>query len=242
MGVELLRFDMSEYMEKHTVSRLIGAPPGYVGHDQAGLLTDAVIKQPHAVVVLDEIEKAHPDLYNILLQIMDHATLTDNNGRKADFRNVVLIMTTNAGAREMETGAIGFGGRVSADNAKSTIEKTFSPELRNRLSAWITFDHLSFEMIEQVVDKFVEQLESVLLEKRINLQLTPEARNWLARQGYDRKYGARPIKRLVFEKIRRPLAEDILFGKLQKGGDVRVSLVGEELRMECSAAVLEGAT
>jgi ATP-dependent Clp protease ATP-binding subunit ClpA len=239
LGVELLRFDMSEYMEKHTVSRLIGAPPGYVGYDQAGLLTDAVVKNPHAVLVLDEIEKAHPDLFNILLQVMDHATLTDNNGRKADFRNVVLIMTTNAGAREMEVGSIGFGSVPSGTDAKTMIERTFSPELRNRLSAWITFGHLSPEMIEQVVDKFVEQLESVLLEKHITLQLTDAARAWLATNGYDRKFGARPIERLLFERIRKPLAQDILFGDLQHGGSVQVDVDPKDkkkLVLVCTAA------
>ncbi len=224
LGVELLRFDMSEYMETHTVSRLIGAPPGYVGYDQGGLLTDAVIKNPHAVLVLDEIEKAHPDLFNILLQVMDHATLTDNNGRKADFRNIVLIMTTNAGARDMERGALGFGALSAGGDSKRAVERTFSPELRNRLSAWITFGHLSPEMIEQVVDKFIEQLEAVLQDKRISLSLTPQARAWLAQHGYDRKYGARPIERLIFERIRKPLAQDMLFGDLQHGGSVVVDV------------------
>ena len=237
MGVELLRFDMSEYMEKHTVSRLIGAPPGYVGYDQGGLLTDAVIKNPHAVLVLDEIEKAHPDLFNVLLQVMDHATLTDNNGRKADFRNVVLIMTTNAGAREMETGAIGFGAAPSGLDGKSSIEKTFSPEFRNRLDAWITFGHLSKEVIEQVVDKLVEELETVLLDKRIALQLSPQARSWLATHGYDRKNGARPMARLMMRTIRVPLAEEVLFKALQDGGTVHVDVGADNtLQLRCEPA------
>lgn len=229
MGVELLRFDMSEYMEKHTVSRLIGAPPGYVGFDQGGLLTDAVIKNPYAVLVLDEIEKAHPDLFNILLQVMDHATLTDNNGRKADFRNVVIIMTTNAGAREMELGSIGFGVKPSGVDGKSSIERTFSPEFRNRLDAWITFEHLGPEIIEQVVDKLITELEAQLLDKRVTLDLTAAARSWLAKNGYDRKNGARPMGRLIDRQVRRPLADELLFGKLQDGGNVTVDVANDEL-------------
>lgn len=233
MGIELIRFDMSEYMEKHTVSRLIGAPPGYVGFDQGGLLTDAVLKTPHSVLILDEIEKAHPDLFNILLQVMDHATLTDNNGRRADFRNVVIIMTTNAGARDMETGAIGFGGSVVPADAKSAIDKSFSPEFRNRLDAVIQFQHLSMEIIEQVVDKLIHELEEQLLVKKVTLQLSNSARSWLAIHGYDRKHGARPMARLIDREIRRKLADEILFGSLQSGGEVHVDLNGEELTLNC---------
>ena len=243
LGVELLRFDMSEYMEKHTVSRLIGAPPGYVGFDQGGLLTDAVIKNPHAVLVLDEIEKAHPDLFNILLQVMDHATLTDNNGRKADFRNVVVIMTTNAGARDMELGSIGFGIQAQGSDGKNSIERTFSPEFRNRLDAWITFDHLSTDVVEQVVDKLVDELEGQLLSKRVVLDLTPAARTWIAKTGYDRKNGARPIRRLIDRQIRRRLADALLFGVLKDGGSVTVDVRDGalDLRMEAREAVLEKA-
>ena len=224
LGVELLRFDMSEYMEKHTVSRLIGAPPGYVGYDQGGLLTDAVIKNPYAVLVLDEVEKAHPDLFNVLLQVMDHATLTDNNGRKADFRNIILVMTTNAGARDMELGSIGFGSTSQGADGKGTIERTFSPEFRNRLTNWITFAHLSMEDIERVVDKCAAQLETQLLAKRVTLDLTPQARTWLAVHGYDRKHGARPIGRLIDQQISHRLVDDILSGALREGGSVVVDV------------------
>ena len=227
-GVELIRFDMSEYMEKHTVSRLIGAPPGYVGFDQGGLLTDAVLKNPHAVLVLDEIEKAHPDLVNILLQIMDHATLTDHNGRKADFRNVVVIMTTNAGAFLVEKGSIGFGG-ARAEDGKSAIEKTFRPEFRNRLDAWIGFDHLTPEVIGLIVDKFVAELEDQLAAKRVTVELSSAARAWLAEHGYNRRFGARPMRRLIDRSIRRKLADEILFGALRTGGVVHVDTEGDEL-------------
>ncbi len=231
MGVELIRFDMSEYMEKHTVSRLIGAPPGYVGFDQGGLLTDAVVKNPHAVLLLDEIEKAHPELYPILLQVMDHATLTDNNGRKADFRNVVLVMTTNAGAFLVERGSIGFGETSSGGQQdKQAIERTFSPEFRNRLDAWIRFVHLSPQVIEQVVDKLVAELEDQLYAKRVSLVLTGRARKWLARHGYNRKFGARPMARLIDREIRRPLADEILFGRLTEGGTVTVDEKDDQIR------------
>ena len=224
LGVEFLRFDMSEYMEKHTVSRLIGAPPGYVGFDQGGLLTDSVIKNPHAVLVLDEIEKAHPDLFNILLQVMDNATLTDNNGRKADFRNVVLIMTTNAGAFMIEQGSIGFGSDSKDNDGKKAIDKMFPPEFRNRLDAWIPFNHLGTATIEQVVEKFVGELENQLSAKRVSITLSDEATAWLAKEGYNRKFGARPMGRLIDQKIRRPLADQILFGELQHGGSVHITL------------------
>jgi ATP-dependent Clp protease ATP-binding subunit ClpA len=228
MGVELIRFDMSEYMEKHSVSRLIGAPPGYVGFDQGGLLTDAILKNPHAVLILDEIEKAHPDLFQILLQVMDHATLTDNNGRKADFRNVVLIMTTNAGAQELSQAAIGFGGGPAGRGAagkgaeKLAVERTFTPEFRNRLDAWIAFDPLTPEVIAKVVDKQATELTGQLRAKGVTLILTPAARKWLAANGYDERNGARPMARLIDRSIRRPLADEILFGKLLHGGSVVV--------------------
>ena len=231
LGVELLRFDMSEYMEKHTVSRLVGAPPGYVGFDQGGLLTDSIIKHPHAVLILDEIEKAHPDLFNILLQVMDHATLTDNNGRKADFRNVVVIMTTNAGAFQVERGSIGFGGGAGSEDGKAAIEKLFPPEFRNRLDAWLAFSHLSHEVVLQVVDKLVAELEEQLLRKRVELELNDAARAWLAREGYNKKFGARPLSRLLDKVLRRPLADAILFGTLRDGGLVRVE-VGDDDKLD----------
>ena len=231
LGVNFLRFDMSEYMEKHTVSRLIGAPPGYVGFDQGGLLTDAINKTPYAVLVLDEIEKAHPDVFNILLQVMDHATLTDNNGKKADFRNVILIMTTNAGAREQSSEDIGFrtaspqgqagtpGSRSTvAGKAKTAVERTFSPEFRNRLDAWIQFNQLTMADVERVVDKFMGELQAQLVEKQVTIELTPAARHWLAQAGFDRLYGARPMARLIQKQVKEPLAEEILFGTLQHGG------------------------
>ena len=222
MGIEFIRFDMSEYMEKHTVSRLIGAPPGYVGFDQGGLLTDAINRNPYAVLLLDEIEKAHPDLFNILLQVMDHAALTDNNGKKADFRNIILIMTTNAGAREMSGAPLGFGARSNAGKGKEAIEKMFSPEFRNRLDAMIVFNSLSMEIIERVVDKFIIELDHQLNEKKVFLQLTVKARRWLAEKGYDPSFGARPMARLIQNEIKRVLADEILFGRLQNGGKVDV--------------------
>jgi len=222
MGIEFIRFDMSEYMEKHTVSRLIGAPPGYVGFDQGGLLTDAINRNPYAVLLLDEIEKAHPDLFNILLQVMDHAALTDNNGKKADFRNIILIMTTNAGAREMSGAPLGFGARSNAGKGKEAIEKMFSPEFRNRLDAMIVFNSLSMEIIERVVDKFIIELDHQLNEKKVFLQLTVKARHWLAEKGYDPSFGARPMARLIQNEIKRVLADEILFGRLQSGGKVEV--------------------
>lgn len=242
LGIEFLRFDMSEYMEKHTVSRLIGAPPGYVGFDQGGLLTDAIRKTPYAVLVLDEIEKAHPDLFNILLQVMDHATLTDNNGNKADFRNVVLIMTTNAGARDLTGSRLGFktaesgGLGGTGSKARGAIERTFSPEFRNRLDGWIAFDQLSFEIIVRVVDKFIDELRTVLREKGVTLELTEAGRAWLARKGYDQQFGARPMARLIQSRIREPLAGEILFGRLEHGGTVVVDAQNEELALVVRAA------
>ncbi len=236
LGVELIRFDMSEYMEKHAVSRLIGAPPGYVGFEQGGLLTDAIIKNPHAVLLLDEIEKAHLDLQAILLQVMDHATLTDNNGRKADFRNVILIMTTNAGAFEVERGSIGFGERTGADGGKAAVERTFPPEFRNRLDSWVRFDHLAPATVELVADKLVAELEAQLTAKRVSLSLKSSARTWLATNGYNRKFGARPMARLIDREIRRPLAEEILFGRLRDGGAVVIDAQNDSLTFEIEQA------
>ena len=222
LGVELLRFDMSEYMEKHAVSRLIGAPPGYVGFDQGGILTDGVDQHPHCVLLLDEMEKAHPDVYNILLQVMDHGKLTDHNGRTVDFRNVILIMTSNAGASEMAKSAIGFGRNKREGEDTAAIERTFTPEFRNRLDAVISFAALSREVILQVVEKFVLQLEAQLMDRHVHIELTPEAASWLAEKGYDDRMGARPLARVIQEHIKKPLAEELLFGKLMKGGVVQV--------------------
>jgi ATP-dependent Clp protease ATP-binding subunit ClpA len=225
LGVHFLRFDMSEYMEKHTVSRLIGAPPGYIGFDQGGLLTDAIRKQPHTVLLLDEIEKAHPDLFSILLQIMDHATLTDNNGKKADFRSVILLMTSNAGAREMSTPFMGFGQKEDDQRAAKgmkAIENLFSPEFRNRLDGIIAFNGLSVEIMERIVDKFITEMEGQLAEKRVRLELSPAARLWLAERGYDSTFGARPLSRLIQTEIKDVLADEILFGRLRQGGLVRI--------------------
>jgi ATP-dependent Clp protease ATP-binding subunit ClpA len=240
LGVEFLRFDMSEYSEKHTVSRLIGAPPGYVGFDQGGLLTDAIRKHPYAVLVLDEIEKAHPDLFNILLQVMDHATLTDNNGRKADFRNIILILTTNAGAREMSTKSIGFGdiqAPADATKAKKAVERTFTPEFRNRLDGWILFKGLSPEVILKVVDKEVGLLQKMLVEKKVKLELTARAKAWLAEHGYDPEFGARPMARLVDNTLKKPLAEALLFGELKNGGVARFDVEGDELKLKAEPVV-----
>ncbi|HMQ40734.1 MAG TPA: ATP-dependent Clp protease ATP-binding subunit ClpA [Paracoccus sp. (in: a-proteobacteria)] len=224
LGVELLRFDMSEYMEKHAVSRLIGAPPGYVGFDQGGLLTDGVDQNPHCVLLLDEIEKAHPDVYNILLQVMDHGKLTDHNGRTTDFRNVVLIMTSNAGASDLAKAAIGFGRDRREGEDTEAIEKTFTPEFRNRLDAVISFAPLSPEVIVQVVEKFILQLEAQLIDRNVHIELTDEAAHWLAGKGYDDKMGARPLGRVIQETIKKPLAEELLFGRLTKGGVVKVRI------------------
>ncbi len=236
MGVELLRYDMSEYMERHTVSRLIGAPPGYVGFDQGGLLTEAVTKHPHCVVLLDEIEKAHPEVFNLLLQVMDHGTLTDNNGRKADFRNVVLIMTTNAGAQEMGRPSIGFAEQDNSTDGMEVIRRMFTPEFRNRLDAIVQFSALKLEVVKTVVDKFLTELQAQLDEKRVTLEVDDEAREWLAREGYDEKMGARPMQRLIQEKIKRQLAEDLLFGELASGGTVRVSIEENELSLNILSA------
>jgi len=232
LGVEFIRFDMSEYMEPHTVSRLIGAPPGYVGFDQGGLLTDSIIRTPYAVLVLDEIEKAHPNLFSILLQVMDHATLTDNNGKKADFRNVILIMTTNAGAREMSDSGMGFFNNPASGKGRGVIERTFAPEFRNRLDAWIAFDPLSFETTEKVVDKFIAELRVQLAAKNVTLELTEAGRAWLAKHGYDKAFGARPMARLIQSKLKEPLVDAILFGSLQNGGNVRVDADGDELKIQ----------
>jgi ATP-dependent Clp protease ATP-binding subunit ClpA len=224
LGIELLRFDMSEYMERHTVSRLIGAPPGYVGFDQGGLLTDAVDQHPHAVVLLDEIEKAHPDVYNILLQVMDHGALTDSNGKKIDFRNVVLIMTTNAGAADAQRNSIGFGRGKQDDEAEEAIKRVFTPEFRNRLDAVVAFKSLTPEIIKQVVQKFIMQLEAQLADRHVTIETTDDAADWLAKNGFDELYGARPLGRVIQENIKKPLADEILFGKLVKGGHVKVVL------------------
>jgi ATP-dependent Clp protease ATP-binding subunit ClpA len=229
MGVELIRIDMSEYMERHAVSRLIGAPPGYVGFDQGGMLTDAVIKNPHAVVLLDEIEKAHSDVYNILLQVMDHGTLTDNNGRKVDFRNIVLVMTTNAGVQETVRTSIGFKQQDHSFDAMSEINKIFTPEFRNRLDGIIWFNHLNEEVILQVVDKFIVELQAQLDAKSVSLEVTDKARKWLSEKGYDKSMGARPMSRVIQEDIKKELANELLFGQLSDGGNVKIDLKKNEL-------------
>ena len=231
LGVELLRFDMSEYMEKHAVSRLIGAPPGYVGFDQGGMLTDGVDQNPHCVLLLDEMEKAHPDVYNILLQVMDHGKLTDHNGRTTDFRNVILIMTSNAGASEMGKNAMGFGRETREGEDTAAIERIFTPEFRNRLDAIISFGALPKPVIMQVVDKFVLQLEAQLIDRNVHIELTPKATEWLADKGYDIKMGARPLSRVIQEHIKKPLAEELLFGKLMKGGLVKVGVKNGKLEL-----------
>ena len=240
LGNEFIRFDMSEYMEKHAVARLIGAPPGYVGFEQGGQLVDAVRTHPYSVVLLDEIEKAHPDIYNILLQVMDHATLTDNTGRKADFRNVVLILTSNAGSREMSAKAIGFADdgtagdddrlrRTSASKSKAAIERVFSPEFRNRLDAIVTFRSLTPAVMETIVEKFVLQLEAQLAERHVAITLTPDARAWLAEKGYDPVFGARPLGRVMQNEVRDPLTDEILFGTLEHGGTVTIGAADDRL-------------
>ena len=232
LGIELIRFDMSEYMERHTVSRLIGAPPGYVGYDEGGLLTDAVLKHPHAVLLLDEIEKAHPDVFNLLLQVMDHGTLTDTNGRKVDFRNVILIMTSNAGAQDMSRASVGFVKQDHSSDGTEAIKKMFTPEFRNRMDAIIQFKPLDERTIANVVDKFIIQLETQLEEKKVTLVVDDTARRWLAERGYDPRMGARPMGRVIQEHIKKPLAEEILFGRLAGGGEVKVSAEGDELSFE----------
>ncbi len=232
MGIELIRFDMSEYMERHTVSRLIGAPPGYVGYDQGGLLTEAITKNPHAVLLLDEIEKAHPDVFNLLLQVMDHGTLTDNNGRKADFRNVIIIMTTNAGAEQMSRPSIGFSTQDHSSDGMEAIRRTFTPEFRNRLDAIIQFDPLPPDIIASVVDKFIIELEAQLEQKKVTLKVKNSAREWLAMHGYDPKMGARPMARTIQDYIKKPLAEELLFGKLAKGGHITISVKKNKLAFD----------
>jgi ATP-dependent Clp protease ATP-binding subunit ClpA len=232
LGVHILRFDMSEYMERHTVSRLIGAPPGYVGFDQGGLLTDGIDQHPHCVLLLDEIEKAHPDLFNILLQVMDHGKLTDHNGKSVDFRNVILIMTTNAGAQDMAREAIGFGSTVRDSDDNEAITRMFTPEFRNRLDATIGFSHLPPAIVRKVVEKFILQLEAQLSERQINIEISADASDWLAKKGYDHQMGARPLARIIQEHVKKPLAEEVLFGKLVKGGTVRILLKGDELAFQ----------
>ncbi|HUD59401.1 MAG TPA: ATP-dependent Clp protease ATP-binding subunit ClpA [Acetobacteraceae bacterium] len=238
MGIELIRFDMSEYMERHSVSRLIGAPPGYVGFDQGGLLTDAIDQHPHAVLLLDEIEKAHPDLFNILLQVMDHGKLTDHNGKTVDFRNVILIMTTNAGASDLAKEAIGFGRDTREGEDEDAIKRLFTPEFRNRLDATIAFAGLTPEIVGRVVEKFVMQLEAQLADRNVTIELSSAAKEWLAERGYDRLYGARPLSRVIQEHIKKPLAEELLFGKLVKGGSVKVTMKDGKLDFEMIEAAL----
>jgi ATP-dependent Clp protease ATP-binding subunit ClpA len=238
MGIELIRFDMSEYMERHSISRLIGAPPGYVGFDQGGLLTDAIDQHPHAVLLLDEIEKAHPDLFNILLQVMDHGKLTDHNGKTVDFRNVVLIMTTNAGASDLAKEAIGFGRETRTGEDEDAIKRLFTPEFRNRLDAVIAFAGLTPEIVGRVVEKFVMQLEAQLADRNVTIELSSAAKEWLAERGYDRLYGARPLARVIQEHTKKALAEELLFGKLVKGGAVKVTLKDNKLDFEITEAAL----
>jgi ATP-dependent Clp protease ATP-binding subunit ClpA len=234
LGVQFLRFDMSEYMEKHAVARLIGAPPGYIGFDQGGLLTESIRKHPYSVLLFDEIEKAHPDMFNILLQVLDHATLTDNNGKKADFRNVIIMMTSNAGTREMSSQTIGFGDNKydTEDKGKKAIEKFFSPEFRNRLDGIIHFNALNEEIMEKVVDKFMKELKEQLAVKKISITLSSGARTWLARKGHDPRYGARPLTRLIQTEIKDILSDEILFGRLEKGGEVFINEVNDKLTFD----------
>ncbi len=235
MGIEITRFDMSEYMERHSVSRLLGAPPGYVGFDQGGLLTDAIDQHPHSVLLLDEIEKAHPDLFNVLLQVMDHGKLTDHNGKSVDFRNVILIMTTNAGAADMAKPAMGFAREARVGEDEEAVNRMFTPEFRNRLDAVIGFASLSQDVVHRVVDKFIMELEGQLADRNVTIELNDESRDWLARKGYDPKFGARPLSRVIQENIKKPLAEELLFGALAKGGMVKVVLADDKLAFEFSA-------
>ena len=232
MGIELVRFDMSEYMERHTVSRLIGAPPGYVGFDQGGLLTEAITKTPHAVLLLDEVEKAHPDVFNLLLQVMDHGTLTDNNGRKADFRSVILVMTTNAGADRISRPSIGFTQQDHSGDAVEILKRLFSPEFRNRLDAIVQFKSLDTETIGHVVDKFVIELEGQLEDRNVTFEVDETARAWIAEKGYDPQMGARPMARLIQDRIKKALAEELLFGRLEQGGHVRIGVQDGELSFD----------
>jgi ATP-dependent Clp protease ATP-binding subunit ClpA len=232
LGVEFIRFDMSEYMEKHAVSRLIGAPPGYVGYEEGGLLIDAIRKSPHAVMLLDEIEKAHPDMFSILLQVMDHATLTDSHGRKADFRHVILIMTTIAGARDLSDRRLGFSETGQGGSSRGALERTFTPEFRNRLDATVTFNALGTPEIERVVDKQIEELRGMVADRRVTIDLDPAARSWLATKGFDRAFGARPMARLIERVVKKPLSEALLFGTLGDGGAVRVVVDGDTLKLE----------
>jgi ATP-dependent Clp protease ATP-binding subunit ClpA len=236
LGVPLLRFDMSEYMEKHSVSRLIGAPPGYVGFDQGGLLTDAVLQNPHAVLLLDEIEKAHPDLYAILLQVMDYGKLTDHNGKNVDFRSTILIMTTNAGAAEASELRVGFLGGTRTEASEEALKRLFTPEFRNRLDAIVYFNPLSPAVMQQIVGKFLRQLEAQLKERRVALEVHPEALAWLAEKGYDKLMGARPLARLIQEKIKKPLADLLLFGPLKHGGRLQIVRQGEEILLQAQPA------
>ena len=230
LGVELIRFDMSEYMERHTVSRLIGAPPGYVGFDQGGLLTEAVVKQPYSVVLLDEIEKAHPDIFNILLQVMDAGVLTDNNGRKADFRNVILIMTTNVGAEMLSKRNIGFSDQSNESDAMNSLNRLFSPEFRNRLDEIIQFDYLNKEIILSVVDKFLIRLQAQLDKRNVELEISKAVINWIAENGYDKDMGARPMERFIASNIKKPLVDKLLFGDLKAGGLIKIDMVNGSLK------------
>ena len=237
LGLELIRFDMSEYMERHTVSRLIGAPPGYVGFDQGGLLTDAVTKHPHSVLLLDEVEKAHPEVFNLLLQVMDHGTLTDNNGRKADFRNTVLVMTTNAGAEQMNRASIGFVEQDQSTDGLEAVKRMFTPEFRNRLDSIIQFGALGKEVVRRVVTKFMAELEAQVAERKVTIEIDDEACDWLVERGYDERMGARPMARVIQEHIKKPLAEILLFGALEKRpGVVRISVEEGELVVSAEAA------
>jgi ATP-dependent Clp protease ATP-binding subunit ClpA len=235
LGIEFIRFDMSEYMEKHAVSRLIGAPPGYVGYEEGGLLIDAVRKAPHAVLLLDEIEKAHPDMFSILLQVMDHATLTDSHGRKADFRHVILIMTTNAGARDLSDRRLGFAEAGKGGSSRGALERTFTPEFRNRLDATVNFNPLGTVEIERVVDKQIEEVREMVAAKGVTIELEPAARSWLAAKGFDRAFGARPMARLIERVVKKPLSEALLFGDLANGGIVRVTQTGDGVALEFGA-------
>jgi ATP-dependent Clp protease ATP-binding subunit ClpA len=236
MAIELTRFDMSEYMERHSISRLIGAPPGYVGFDQGGLLTDAIDQHPHSVLLLDEIEKAHPDLFSILLQVMDYGKLTDHNGKIVDFRNVILIMTTNAGAADLAKTPIGFERTERVGEDDDAIKRMFSPEFRNRLDATIQFSALSPEVVSQVVDKFVIEVEEQLADRNVTIELTKEVRRWLARKGFDKVFGARPLGRVIQEHVKRPLADELLFGRLAKGGVVKVTVKDGALEFDLKEA------